>query len=60
MQRDDPKLVALAGRVVTDYEVWSEGSLLLEGGFILDVSPDGSLLDEAEEVHDYGDSLLVQ
>ncbi|MDQ3568901.1 MAG: N-acetylglucosamine-6-phosphate deacetylase [Actinomycetota bacterium] len=59
MQRDDPKLVALAGRVVTDYEVWSEGSLLLEGGFILDVSPDGSLLDEAEEVHDYGDSLLV-
>ena len=59
MQRDDPKLVVLAGRVVTDYEVWSEGSLLLEGGFILDVSPDGSLLDEAEEVHDYGDSLLV-
>jgi N-acetylglucosamine-6-phosphate deacetylase len=59
LQRDDPKLVALAGRVVTDYEVWSEGSLLLEGGFILDVSPDGSLLDEAEEVHDYGDSLLV-
>jgi len=59
LQRDDPKLVVLAGRVVTDYEVWSEGSLLLEGGFILDVSPDGSLLDEAEEVHDYGDSLLV-
>ena len=61
MQTDDAdsKLVALAGRVVTDYEVWSEGSLLLEGGSILDVSPDGSLLDEADEVHDYGDSLLV-
>ena len=61
MQRDEGSstLVTLAGRVVTDYEVWSEGSLLLEGSSILDVSPDGSLLDEADEVHDYGDSLLV-
>ena len=52
-------LVGLAGRVVTDYEVWPEGSLLLEGGSILDVSPNGDLLDEADEAHDYGDSLLV-
>ena len=60
MLRDDAtKLVAFAGRVVTDYEVWSGGSLLVEGGCLLDVSPDGSLLDDADEVHDYGDSLLV-
>lgn len=61
MQRDDAaaRLVALAGRVVTDYEVWSDGSLLLEGGSIRDVSPGGSLLDEADDVYDYGDSLLV-
>jgi len=61
LQRDDTgsRLVALAGRVVTDYEVWTEGTLLVEGGSILDVSPDDSLLEEADEVHDYGDSLLV-
>lgn len=61
MQRDEApaKPVALVGRVVTDYEVWSEGSLLLEGGSILDVSPDDTLLEEADEVHDYGDSLLL-
>lgn len=53
-----PRLVALRGRVVTDYEVWPEGTILFEGGAIRDVVPDGSLLD-ADEVHEHPDSLLV-
>lgn len=53
------RLVALRGQVVTDYEVWPEGSVLFEGGAILDVSPDDSLLEGADEVHDLPDSLLV-
>jgi len=56
---DPTPLVALRGRVVTDYEVWSEGTILLAGGSIRDVSPDGSLLAEAEEVREHGDSLLL-
>ena len=52
-------LIALRGRVVTDYEVWPEGTVLIEGGAIRDVSPDDSLLGEADEVHDYPDSLLL-
>ena len=59
MDHSPAKKIALAGRVVTDYEVWSEGALLMEGGSIRDVSPDGSLLDVTDEIHDYGDSLLV-
>jgi N-acetylglucosamine-6-phosphate deacetylase len=53
------RLVALRGRVVTDYEVWPEGSVLFEGGAISDVSPDDTLVEEADEAHDLGDSLLV-
>ena len=53
------RLVALRGQVVTDYEVWPEGSVLFEGGAILDVSPDDSLLEDADEAHDLPDSLLV-
>jgi N-acetylglucosamine-6-phosphate deacetylase len=56
---DRMRLVALRGEVVTDYEVWPEGSVLIEGGAIRDVSPDDSLLEEADEVHDYPDSLLL-
>jgi len=52
-------LVALGGQVVTDYEVWPEGSILLGGGSIREVSPDDSLLAEAEEVHEHEDSLLL-
>ena len=52
-------LIALAGRVVTDYEVWSEGTILLEGGAIRDVSPDNSLLGVADEVHEHRGSLLL-
>ncbi len=54
-----PSLVALQGRVVTDYEVWPEGTVLLEGESIADVSPDDSLLADAGEVHEHGDSLLL-
>jgi N-acetylglucosamine-6-phosphate deacetylase len=53
------RLVALRGQVVTDYEVWPEGTVLFEGGSIADVSPDDSLLGDAEEVHEHPDSLLL-
>src|SRR5215210_7375903 len=56
---DRSALVALRGRVVTDYEVWPEGTVLLEGGSILDVSPDASPVDVADEVHEHEDSLVV-
>jgi N-acetylglucosamine-6-phosphate deacetylase len=56
---DRGALVALSGQIVTDYEVWPEGTVLLEGGSIREVSPDGSLLAEADEVHEHGDSLLL-
>src|SRR5215212_3322040 len=56
---DRMRLVGFRGGVVTDYEVWPEGSVLIEGGAIRDVSPDDSLLGEADEVHDYPDSLLL-
>ena len=52
-------LVALRGRVVTDYEVWPEGTILFDGGAIADVDRDANLAEEAEEVHDYPDSLLL-
>jgi N-acetylglucosamine-6-phosphate deacetylase len=53
------RLVSLRGRVVTDYEVWPDGSVLFEGGSIADVSPDDSLLGDADEVYNHPDSLLV-
>jgi N-acetylglucosamine-6-phosphate deacetylase len=56
---DRAKLVVLRGQVVTDYEIWPEGSVLLEGGSIRDVSPDDSLLADAGEVHEHEDSLLL-
>ena len=54
---DGARLVALRGQVVTDYEVWPEGSVLLEGGYIREVSPSDSQL--ADEVHEHEDSLLL-
>ncbi len=51
--------VALRGRVVTDYEVWNGGTVLFGGGAIAGVSPDDSLLADADEVHDHGDALLL-
>jgi len=53
------RLVALRGQIVTDYEVWPEGTLLLGEGSIADVSPDDSLLDGADEVHDHAESLVL-
>ena len=58
-EADSARLVALRGQVVTDYEVWPEGTILFEGGSIADVSPDDSLLGDAEEVHEHPDSLLL-
>ena len=59
MEGDRGRLVALRGQVVTDYEVWPDGTILFEGGSIADVSPDDSLLGDAEEVHEHTDSLLL-
>jgi N-acetylglucosamine-6-phosphate deacetylase len=56
---DRTRLVALRGGVVTDYEVWPEGTVLLEGRSILDVSPDDSLLGDADEVHEHEDAMLL-
>ena len=50
------KTVALRGRVVTDYEVWEEGTVLLEGGSVKRVER-GEI--EADEVHDYPEHLIV-
>lgn len=55
----DIRTVALRGGVVTDYEVWPEATVLIEGRSIRDIGRDDSLLAEADEVYDYGDSLLV-
>ncbi len=53
------KRVALRGRLVTDYEVWTDAVILIEGGSIKDVGQDESLLADADEIHDYGESLLI-
>ena len=56
---DRGALVALRGHVVTDYEVWPEGTVLLEGRSIRDVSPDDSPTGDADEVHEHTNSLLL-
>src|ERR687898_2186263 len=53
------RLVALRGRIVTDYEVWPGGAILLGEGSIADASPDDSLVAEAGEVHDHLESLIL-
>ncbi|MGH3087869.1 MAG: N-acetylglucosamine-6-phosphate deacetylase, partial [Rubrobacteraceae bacterium] len=50
---------ALRGRIVTDYEVWDEGTVLMEEGAILEVAPDESLLELADEVHEFPDSFIT-
>ena len=53
-------LVALRGRVVTDYEVWPEGTVLFRDGAIAEVDREGtSLAGEADEVYEYPDSLIL-
>ena len=44
------RTVALRGRVVTDHEVWPEGTVLLEGSSIAEVSREPL---DADEVHEY-------
>src|ERR671918_385489 len=53
------RLVALRGQIVTDYEVWPDGTVLLGDGSIADVSPDDSLVAEADEVHHHPESLIL-
>src|SRR5215218_6805079 len=53
------RLVALRGQIVTDYEVWPDGTVLLGEGSIADVSLDDSLVAEADEVHDHAESLIL-
>ena len=53
------RLVALRGRVVTDYEVWPEGTVLLSDGVIADVDRDGALAEDADEVYEYPESLIL-
>ena len=48
--------VALRGSIVTDYEVWQGGAVLLEGGTIEDVSREPL---EADEVHEYPDHYVL-
>lgn len=49
--------VALRGRIVTDYEVWPDGTLVLDGGSIREVR--GEAPPDGVELHDYGDSLIL-
>jgi len=55
----DMRLVALRGQVVTDYEVWTNGTVLFADGSVADVSPDDSLVADADEVHDYDEALIL-
>ncbi len=57
--REATRNLALRGRVVTDYEVWPEGTVLLEGGAIREVSPDDYPLAEADEVREHAGSLIL-
>lgn len=59
LENAEPEKVALVGRVVTDYEVWEEAAVLIEGGKILEVSRDASLAREADVIAAYPDSLIV-
>ncbi len=50
------RTVALRGRIVTDHEVWSEGTVLVEGNRIADISRQPQ---EADEVHEYLECLIT-
>ena len=50
------KSVALQGRLVTEHEVWPEGTVLLEGSRIAGVSRESL---EAGEVYEYHDCLIA-
>ncbi len=50
------RTVALRGRIVTDHEVWLEGTVLLEGSSIAEVSHEPL---DADEVHEYPGCFLA-
>jgi N-acetylglucosamine-6-phosphate deacetylase len=50
------KVLGIQGRVVTDREVWQEGTVLLEGSRISEVSRE---ILRADEVHEYPGCLVV-
>ncbi|WP_162924399.1 N-acetylglucosamine-6-phosphate deacetylase [Rubrobacter indicoceani] len=52
-------MIALKGRVVTDYEVWDDGVVLVRDGTIYDVLPDRSSLPVDVQAHDYGEALIL-
>ncbi|CAA9443594.1 MAG: N-acetylglucosamine-6-phosphate deacetylase [uncultured Rubrobacteraceae bacterium] len=47
------KTIALRGNVVTDYEVWTGGTVLLEGSRVKDVSREPLAADEVREYDDH-------
>lgn len=51
------KSFAIRGDVVSDYEVWFGGTVLLEGGRVADVFREAR--DDAEEVHEYPGCLVL-
>ena len=53
------RLVALRGRVVTDYEVWPDGTVLFEDSSVAGVSPDDSIAADAHEIYYYGEALIL-
>ena len=50
------KTLALRGRVVTDYEVWEGGTVLLEGGCVAEVGREALA---ADETHEYPECLIL-
>lgn len=52
-------MIALKGKVVTDYEVWDDGVVLLDEGKIHDVLPDTRTLSGRERLHDYDEALIL-
>lgn len=50
------KTVALRGRVVTDYEIWPEGTVFVEGDRIAEVYP---VPRAVSEIHEYPNHLIM-
>lgn len=59
LDRSPGKKVALTGRLVTDYEVWPEATLLIGEGTILEVDQGTALADLADEKFAYPESLIA-
>jgi N-acetylglucosamine-6-phosphate deacetylase len=50
------RTVALRGRVVTDYEVWPDGAVLIEGDRVAEVRPAPRT---AGEIHEYPNHFIL-